>query len=565
MNELIQQLVRFDGADVAAFRRLYTQPGGAYNYDGITITCNEIQRDMPELMRFTLGFSLNMLGIVDSEFDVMLADYTLRLFAQQIDKEKYATGKERYTGKIAVHEPGQKILLRNSSYIKDNCLYISLTIRFPLRHGKAKSAISGKASAKMVQKDLARAIRDFLAAFDVSDYEASVSVYKKQQEIRGMLAPLGLIGFIANGSILPRDENGFALPDAVPFHSPPEDEIQLTFSDGSTLQGMGVQAGVTVITGSGYSGKSTLLDSLLHGIYNHIPGDGREYCILQEQASKIIAEDGRSVTSLDISPFIQDLKNHSTKRFTTQHASGSTSQAANIIEAISFGSKALLIDEDRTATNFMIRDSRMKKIIKNDPIVPFTDRVRQIYQEAGVSTILVIGGSSEYLDLADNVYMMQHYIISNFNQQVEQTRENPRSFFAVNDSSPVLWPQVRTANISSISTFRREGGGKIREFVSQNDDIVYVGTHTINIARLATIVSPQQASAIAAIIACQFNLQKMQTKCLLGQITYIYNQIKQNGLNDIYKSTFAMDFNLELPAMHDVLFALSRMSGLVYS
>ena len=565
MNELIQQLVRFDGADVAAFRRLYTQPGGAYNYDGITITCNEIQRDMPELMRFTLGFSLNMLGIVDSEFDVMLADYTLRLFAQQIDKEKYATGKERYTGKIAVHEPGQKILLRNSSYIKDNCLYISLTIRFPLRHGKAKSAISGKASAKMVQKDLARAIRDFLAAFDVSDYEASVSVYKKQQEIRGMLAPLGLIGFIANGSILPRDENGFALPYAVPFQSPPEDEIQLTFSDGSTLQGMGVQAGVTVITGSGYSGKSTLLDSLLHGIYNHIPGDGREYCILQEQASKIIAEDGRSVTSLDISPFIQDLKKHSTKRFTTQHASGSTSQAANIIEAISFGSKALLIDEDRTATNFMIRDSRMKKIIKNDPIVPFTDRVRQIYQEAGVSTILVIGGSSEYLDLADNVYMMQHYIISNFNQQVEQTRENPRSFFAVNDSSPVLWPQVRTANISSISTFRREGGGKIREFVSQNDDIVYVGTHTINIARLATIVSPQQASAIAAIIACQFNLQKMQTKCLLGQITYIYNQIKQNGLNDIYKSTFAMDFNLELPAMHDVLFALSRMSGLVYS
>jgi len=565
MNELIQQLIRFDGADVAAFRRLYTQPGGAYNYDGITIACDEIQRDMPEFMRFTLGFSLNMLGITGSEFGVMLADYALRLFAQQIDKKKYATGKERYTGKIAVHEPGQKILLRNSSHIKDNCLYISLMIRFPLRHEKIKSAISGKASAKMVQKDLVRVIRNFLAAFDVPDYEASVLVYKKQQEIRAMLASLGLIGFIANGSILPRDEHGLALSDAVPFQSPPKDEIQLTFSDGSTLQGMGIQAGVTVITGSGYSGKSTLLDSLLHGIYDHIPGDGREYCLLQEQASKIIAEDGRSVTSLDISPFMQDLKNLSTQRFTTQHASGSTSQAANIMEAVSFGSKVLLIDEDRTATNFMIRDARMKRIIKNDPIVPFTDRVRQIYQEAGVSTILVIGGSSEYLDLADNVYMMQHYVISNFNQQVERTRENPRDFFAVKDSSPIQWRLGRTVNIPPMSTFRREGDGRIREFVSLSDDTIYVGTHTVNIARLATIVSPQQASTIAAIIAYRFNMQEIETQCLLDQIAYLYSHIKQNGLNDIYKSTFAMDFNLELPAMHDVLFALSRMPELVYS
>ena len=564
MNELIQQLVRFDGADVAAFRGLYTQPGREYNYNGVTIACDEIHRDTPEFMRFTLGFSFDMLGIISSEFDVMLADYALRLFAKQIDKNKYATGKERYTGKIAVHEPSPKILLRNSSYIRGNCLYISLILRFPLRHGKIKSAISGKASAKMVQKDLVRAIRNFLAAFDVPDYEASVIVYKKQQEVRAMLATLGLIGFIANGSILPRDEHGFALPDAVVFHSPPEDEALLTFSDGSTLQGMGIQAGVTVITGSGYSGKSTLLDCLLHGIYDHIPGDGREYCLLQQQASKIIAEDGRSVTSLDISPFMQDMKNLSTQCFTTQHASGSTSQAANIMEAVSFGSKVLLIDEDRTATNFMIRDARMKRIIKNDPIVPFTDRVRQIYQEAGVSTILVIGGSSEYLDLADNVYMMQHYVVSNFNQHVEQTRENPRDFFAVKDASPITWRLSRTVNIPPMSTFRKEGDGRIREFVSLSDDIIYVGTHTVNIERLATIVSPQQAAAVAAIIACRFGTQEIKTQCLLEQIADIYSQIKQNGLDDIYKSTFAMDFNLELPAMHDVLFALSRMPELVY-
>ena len=564
MNELIQQLVRFDGADVAAFRRLYTRPGYEYDYDGITIACSEIKRDTPEFMRITLGFSLDTLCIADPEFDIMTADYSLRLFAQQIDKEKYATGKERYTGKIAVHEPGQKILLRNSSYVKNNYLYISLMLRFPLKHGKIKSVISGKASAKMIQKDLVRAIRNFLIAFDIADYEASALVYKKQHEIRTTITSLGLIGFIANGSILPRNEHGFALPNAVLFQSPPEDEISLTFSDGSTLQGMGIKAGVTVITGSGYSGKSTLLDCLLHGIYDHIPGDGREYCILQEKACKIIAEDGRCVTSLDISPFMQDLKNLSTQSFTTQHASGSTSQAANIMEAISFGSKVMLIDEDRTATNFMIRDARMKKIIKNDPIVPFTDRVRQIYHEAGVSTILVIGGSSEYLDLADNVYMMQHYLISNFNQHVEQTRENAREFFSVKDSEPVSWGQSRTISMSDMSTFRREGDGRIREFVSLNDDTVCVGTHVVNISRLATVVSPEQAAAIAAIIARLFSMQEKKAQSLPERIVYIYNQIKQNGLDDIHKNTFDMDFNLELPAMHDVLFALVRLPKLDY-
>ena len=563
MNELIQQLIRFEGADPAVLRRLYTDLGHEYDYDGIKIACGEIKRDLPEMMKITLGIPLAMLGIEKSPFGVMLADYALRLFAMQIDQAKYATGKEKQTGKIAVHEPNQKIILRNSSYVKGNYLHIALTIRFPLRHG-SKRELSGKASAKLIQKDLQRAIRDFLAVFDVAGYEASAMVYQRQQEIRARLVLLGLVGFIANGSILPRNEHGFALAGAVPFQSPPEDEVELTFADGFTLRGMGVKAGVTVITGSGYSGKSTLLNALIDGIYDHIPGDGREYCILEKQACKIIAEDGRSVSALDISPFIQDLQNQSTQSFTTLHASGSTSQAANIMEAISFGCQVMLIDEDRTATNFMIRDARMKKIITDDPIVPFTDRVRQIYQETKVSTILVIGGSSEYLDLADHVYMMQNYTISNYNEEVAKTREHPKEFFATNDLVPVQWHLARKLTIPSMATFRRENDGRIREFVNLSDDIIYIGTHKVNIARLATVVSPEQAAAVATIIAELFNNHKATPCCLLAEVTRIYAKVGQKGLDDVYKNTFTMDFNLELPAMHDVLFALARMPELVY-
>jgi hypothetical protein len=193
---------------------------------------------------------------------------------------------------------------------------------------------------------------------------------------------------------------------ALPFTSPPDDEVEI-----AGVRGMGIKRGVTVISGGGYSGKSTVLNAISAGIYNHALGDGRELCITNESAVTITAEDGRAVSSLNISPFIKWLPSGDAKSFSTSHASGSTSQAANIIEAVESGAAVLLIDEDRSATNFMIRDSVMKALIKNEPITPFTDRVRELAAN-GVSTVLVIGGSGEYLNVADKVYMMDEYVMS---------------------------------------------------------------------------------------------------------------------------------------------------------
>jgi len=398
----------------------------------------------------------------------------------------------------------------------------------------------------------------------VKDYKSKERVYKRQQEIRGILEEKGLISFIANGSILPRSPFGTALKDAVPFKSPREDEIAICLSDGYIIKGMGIKKGVTVITGGGYSGKSTLLDAMLQGIYNHVPGDGREYCITQENSCRIIAEDGRSVTALDISPFIRNVGSLTTASFSTQHASGSTSQASNIMEAISFGCNAMLIDEDRTATNFMIRDARMKKIIKDDPIVPFTDRVRQIYKETGISTVLIIGGSSEYLDLADNVYIMKDYIIYNYNKEVAQTKQNNFDFFEVRDTALINWKLERTILREPMMTFKKaDESNKIREFVEVADEEIFVGTYKANLSRLDTIISRQQMTAIAFIIRRLFNNQG--SKCrLLDEIASIYNKIIENGFDDIFTSSFSIDFNMELPAMHDILFAVSRMNNIKF-
>jgi predicted ABC-class ATPase len=197
----------------------------------------------------------------------------------------------------------------------------------------------------------------------------------------------------------------------VAFQSPAL-RVEFTCPNRGLITGMGIPAGVTLIVGGGYHGKSTLLKAIELGVYNHIPDDGRELVVTHPAAVKIRAEDGRSVASVDISPFINQLpQGRSTRQFSTTNASGSTSQAANIMEALEAGAELLLVDEDTAATNFMIRDRRMQQLIAKDkePITPFIDKVRQLYTDYGVSTILVMGGSGDYFDVADTVIAMENF------------------------------------------------------------------------------------------------------------------------------------------------------------
>lgn len=316
-------------------------------------------------------------------------------------------------------QKANELMLRRSGIHYDRTQNaVTLTIHFNVPLVNALS-INAKAAVRAV-KDILEHIENAMKELNIEKLSAYVSCYNKQMQIREYLNRHDLCAFIANGSILPR-ENGTEKPmeNAIPFRSPKESEVTILFTDDTTLTGMGIRRGVTVITGGGYSGKSTLLDAIEAGIYNHIPGDGREYVITDESALKIYAEDGRPVHSLDLSPFFRHLpQDKNVGDFSTLHASGSVSQAANIIEAVCGGSKTLLIDEDKSATNFMIRDHNMRKIVKNEPIIPFTDRVRELYADKRVSTILVIGGSSEYLSCADSVILMDDYVAKDITTEV---------------------------------------------------------------------------------------------------------------------------------------------------
>nr|HQU61076.1 ABC-ATPase domain-containing protein [Saprospiraceae bacterium] len=230
---------------------------------------------------------------------------------------------------------------------------------------------------------------------------------------RQKLSGLGLIAFIADGALLPRASGVDPRPlkEGILFQSPPALKVEVELPN-RKLSGMGIPEGITLVVGGGYHGKSTLLRAIELGVYNHIPGDGREFVVTLPNAAKARAEDGRYVEKTDISPFINNLpQGKDTKRFSTSNASGSTSQAANVIEALEAGAGALLIDEDTSATNFMIRDYRMQQLVpkEREPITPFIDKARQLYQDMGVSSIVVVGGSGLYFDIADRVICMIDY------------------------------------------------------------------------------------------------------------------------------------------------------------
>ncbi len=339
-------------------------------------------------------------------------DWILRLLSEMVNEMSAKLQNDhkdaREKAAFAMQVPGAVVTGRNGClYVEEKHAFrLRVNFQFPLING---NVINGKSAYKGV-KMLLDQICDSLEQMDHRALMEHVRLYEDQLEIRDFLHRNRLVAFVADGSVLPRQGDTDApMEGAIPFRSPESLKMELPLPDGRRLWGMGLEGGITVITGGGYSGKSTLLDSLEQGINFHVRGDGREYVITDETACKVYAEDGRVVSDTDLSPFFAYLPGKCRlDSFCTPHASGSVSQAVNIVEAAYGGSRCLLIDEDTSATNFMIRDEKMRRLVKKEPIIPYTDRIVEL-KERGISTILVIGGSSEYLKYADCVLLLEDF------------------------------------------------------------------------------------------------------------------------------------------------------------
>ena len=349
---------------------------------------------------------------------VALQDLLLRKFAARVERYNFKARGSGKSGLIAVSRCGQEILERTACVAdpEDGGILIRMEVGFPANGRTINSGELIKILFEFLPECVAGTC--FYKTYPAAEKEKVKKVSElaeDQEEARRLLSAMGLTAFVANGSILPRESGVSDRPmaKAVPFTSPSSMEVVMKLPHSGAIKGMGIPRGVTLIVGGGYHGKSTLLSALESGVYNHIAGDGREYVVTEASAVKLRAEDGRSVKNVDISLFIKNLPDRrDTKRFCTEDASGSTSQAAGVVEAMESGAKTFLVDEDTSATNFMIRDELMQMVVhrEQEPITPFVERVRALYDEQGISTILVAGSSGAYFHVADRVIQMDCYV-----------------------------------------------------------------------------------------------------------------------------------------------------------
>ncbi|KAL4100387.1 hypothetical protein PRIC1_008181 [Phytophthora ramorum] len=358
---------------------------------------------------------------VDKTRNVALCDYLTRAFAASA-RQAGADAKTVSNswqgakgGDISIDAPGQHVIERSSVMVLTNG---DVEARFNINLPARGRSICGDWAYTILVDTLPTLVERslLLKSLDVAHVWEHLHSVEDQETLRGMMKGAGLVGFVRDGAVLPRQSGASDLPlssdKAVPFKSPKSLSRSFTLPNCGVVTGMGIPQGVTLFVGGGFHGKSTVLKALEVGVYNHVPSDGRELVVMDPNAVKIRSEDSRSVVCTDISAFIDNLPfKQDTTRFSTADASGSTSQAANIVEALEVGATTLLIDEDTCATNFMIRDWKMQQLVAKDkePITPFISKVRALYTQRGVSSVLVIGGAGDYFSVADNVIMMDSY------------------------------------------------------------------------------------------------------------------------------------------------------------
>ncbi len=398
--------------------REYKSIKGNYEFPDFELTIDYVQGDpfaAPSRIRIRLNQQIARfpaLWLTNYVAQVAIADYVTRQVAQvaQSLAKKRGSGK---SGSIGIAAPSQAILRRTAVWIDAQGIEARLTVGLPA-FGRR---IAGQAATELLCDDIPQLVAHGLkyTSLDSEALTHQIQTLQDAEALRSQLEPNGLVAFIADKACLPRrsgiDERPL-IDEAEPFIPPADNFIELETPHSGRVKGLGIRAGVTLIVGGGYHGKSTLLRAIEQGIYNHVPGDGRQQVVTHSGAVKLRAEDGRSVVGVDVSPVINHLpKGRRSKSFSTTNASGSTSQAAGLIEAVEAGASVVLIDEDTAATNFMIRDRKMQALTAKDkePITPFVDKVRQLHDDYGISTILVMGGSGDYFAVADTVIAMEDY------------------------------------------------------------------------------------------------------------------------------------------------------------
>ena len=555
--ELKNELFKIDGKGYKAYKALE----GRYDFKKYVLSIDHVQGDpfaSPSRVRVIID---NKIAQIPEELfdnknkEIAVCDFLTRLFSKNIKNQSekiFGSGK---SGLIEISRCPQEILERTAIIRNKNFFEARFYVGFPAR-GRS---VLARELEKIIFNIIPNIVENTFIYKNINKLNLinRVKLIEDQFYIRKNLKEKGLVAFVANESILPRESGVSARPlrNGKKFISPQALEVEFDTPNRGKIKGMGIPKGITLIIGGGYHGKSTLLRALELGIYNHIEGDGREFVITDESALKVRAEDGRAITSTDISLFINNLPNgKDTIKFNTENASGSTSQAANIIEAIESKSKVLLIDEDTSATNFMIRDDIMQQLVvkEKEPITPFIDVAKSLYKQLGISTILVAGSCGDFFDIADLVIQMDSYEPY---EVTAKAKELSRGKVSLRDDLDISIDFGRVLDKGSISE-----GPKGIKIKTLGKDGLSINKENIDLKSVEQIVDGEQINTIG--MAIKFIEDKYSGKDLT--VERIVDEIEK----DLTKNLIGIDNikggngSLAMPRKQEILCAINRLRTL---
>lgn len=574
----------------------YKSLGGSYQFERYLLSIDHVQGDPfaspsslhVEVLQKEAGFPANYF---DRDYvRVALQDFLTRRMEEQFADYNFKAKGSGKSGLLAISRCGQEVLERSACQIAPNKIILRFHVGFPA-FGRT---INAGELEKILFDFLPKCVENscFLRNLDSRKVKACIDLAEDQEAVRQYLKEHKMVAFVANGAVLPRKSGVSDLPmkDSVPFVSPASMEVCIPLPHAGEKKGMGIRQGITLIVGGGYHGKSTLLEALQMGVYNHILGDGREYVITDDSAVKLRAEDGRSIRQTDISLFIKDLPNKKdTRCFSTEDASGSTSQAAGVIEGIEAGARLFLIDEDTSATNFMVRDEFMQQVVSRnkEPITPFLERARDLYEKAGVSTVLVAGSSGAFFYIADKILQMDCYKPVDITERVKKLCEEHTSprikvpDFLLPDSRRVLQKGFQGSGKggssvvrqgsgnSSLSAGRQEsrnGGSsagregheasaKIKIF---GRDSFSIDRQTVDLHYVEQLADAEQTSALAHLLCYAIGLQ--DGRRTVQQIVALVNDTLEKKGWEPFCSSY-VPCGLARPRIQELYACLDRFRG----
>ena len=544
----------------------YKDTRGTYQFPGYVLSIDHVQGDpfaSPSKVSVhvkgkTAAFPQELYR--EAHQRIALQDELTGQFGRRAEQFAFKAKGSGKSGLISVSRCGQEVLERTACRIDPSSgdIILRMEIGFPA-NGRT---INARELEKILFDFVPECVKHALLYknVDAKRLRSIIDLAEDQHYIREMLPKMGLCAFVADGSILPR-ESGISprpMKGGVKFRSPKELEVTMELPHRGKITGMGIRKGITLIVGGGYHGKSTLLKALELGVYDHIAGDGREYVITDHTAMKIRAEDGRSIRKTDISMFINDLPNgRDTVGFCTEDASGSTSQAANVVESIEAGASLLLIDEDTSATNFMIRDELMQRVIHRDmePITPFIERIRELYEDYGISTVIVAGSSGAYFHIADTIIQMDRYVPKDI---TEYAKKEAESYPVITGpEAPAEKPDFRRCPQPSPAF---KGNDRIKMKTLSREGVM-INKETIDLRYVEQIADSEQVTALGY---CMRYAQKhiLNGRKDLREVVEELEQVMEKGtLSALCESSSSVSC-MAMPRKQEIFACFNRYRGL---